>query len=323
MRPAKLPEKLALAVILLAAGCGSDHHVSPWGSRSGPSLAPFVAPPGLAPRLAEIDAETAALRLSLTAEIRLSLPRGGSPRPAVLRGYAGLDPAGRPVHAIRVASERGVVMALGPLAPLDVDRRQPTELVEEAGVLRSGLDLNGDGVVDVVARNEAGVISIFHVDELGSAEYAVTMAAPPSRGVDVDGRTPGLWGQLPVPEGDPIAPKLEAVATFEGGRYQGDAAAARAWHAEKAAALEAAAPPPKDRDDLRLRAALERAWHGILAGRDPEAVLRVLGREPVPVALRAAFDRHVRAVATLVPAGRGMGQSPIDEPRDPANAPSH
>jgi hypothetical protein len=318
MGRAKLPEKLSLAVILLAAACASDHHVSPWGSRAGPSLEAFVAPAGLAPRLAEIDAETAALHLALTAEIRLSLPRGSSSRPAVLRGYSGLDPAGRPIHAIRVASEHGVVMALGPLAPLDLDRRAPTELVQEAGVLRSGLDLNGDGAIDVVARNEAGVISIFHVDELGSAEYAVTMAAPPTRGVDVDGpgddgghpRTPGLWGQLAVPEGDPIAPKLEAVAAFEGGRYQGDAAAARAWHAGKASAIEAAAPPPKERDDLRLRAALERAWHALLAGRDPEAVLRVLGREPVPPSFRASFDRHARTMATLVPPA-------------PANTPSH
>jgi hypothetical protein len=135
------------------------------------------------------------------------------------------------------------------------------------------------------------------------------MVVPPTRGVDVDGR-PGLGGQLPVPEGDPIAPKLEAVAAFEGGRYTGEAAAARAWHAERAAAIEAAPPPPKDRDDLRLRAALEHAWHAVLAGREPEAILRALGRENVPLALRASFDHHARAVATLVPA-------------PPAKTPSH
>jgi hypothetical protein len=313
MRAAKLPEKLALAAILLAAtACASDHHVSPWGSRPGPSLEPFVAPAGLAPRLAEVDAETAAHHLTLTAEIRLSFPRNGAPRPAVLRGYEGLDPAGRPVHAIRVATELGVVMALGPLAPLDLDRRAPTELVQEAGPLRSGLDMNGDGAIDVVARNEAGVLSVFHVDEIGSAEYPVKMAAPPTRGAGIDGH-PVLSGQLPLPEGDPIAPKLEAVAAFDQGRYTEEAAAAKSWHAERSAAIEAAPPPPKDRDDLRLRAALERAWHGILGGGDPEAILRALGREPVPAALRASFDRHAQKVATLVPA----------PPPRPANTPSH
>jgi hypothetical protein len=331
MRRAKLPEKVAPAVSLLAASllmpaCASDHHVSPWGGRPGPSLTPFVVLPGLAPRIAEVDAEAAALRLVMTAEIPLSLSRGGAPHPAVLRGYAGQDAAGRPVHAVRVATELGVVMALGPLGALDLDRSPPTELVEQAGVLRSGLDLNGDGTVDVVARNEAGVLSVFHVDELGSGEYAVSMAAPPTAGVLLDGDPhPALWGHLPVPADDPIAPKLDCVAAFEGGRYTGAAPAARAWHAAKTAALEAAAPPPKDRDDLRLRAALEHAWHALLAAGDPEAVQQALGQQAVPPALRASFDRHARAVATLTASAspRPAPPAPPAPPRPPANGPSH
>jgi formate dehydrogenase alpha subunit len=72
-----------------------------------------------------------------------------------------------------------------------------------------------------------------------------------------------------------------------------------------------AAAPAKGRDDLRLRAALEHAWHALLAGRAPDAILRDLGREPVPAALRVSFERHARAVA-------GVAPSPA-----PANSPSH
>jgi hypothetical protein len=247
-----------------------------------------------------VDREAAALRLSLGAEIRAELPRGRGP--AVIRGYDGHDAAGRPVHAVRVATSLGVVMALGPLDAGDLDRTAPTELVPalEGVRFRSGTDLNGDGLVDVVVKNDAGTLSIWHVDAFGSAAYAIAMAAPPSRGIEIDGDPRlALAGALPVPPGDPIAPELGDVATFAAGGYTDATPAARAWHARLVPApsplLVVPLGPP--RDDVRLRAAVERAWHAVLAGQGAEIVLRALGREPVPAPLRAAFDRHARAVA--------------------------
>jgi hypothetical protein len=308
MRRATLPEKLGLAAALLLAGCGGNHHVSPWGAETGPRLDSFLPREDLAAELALIDAETATLGLILTEEIRAELPPRGSGQPAVLRSYRGLDAAGRAVHAVRVATPRAVVLAVGPLEAADFDRQKATELVPtllvgaggEGGAFRSGTDLNGDGTLDVVLRNDAGALSIWHLGELGSGLYAVRMATPPLRGIDVEGSLGepsgriDLWGQLPLDPADPIAPRLADVATFSAGAYSDDTTAARAWHAR-----EAARPVTAGSDAARLRAALERAWHAVLGGQAPEPVLQALRREPVPQSLRAAFELHVRTIATL------------------------
>jgi hypothetical protein len=310
-----LSEKLALAASLLAGagaggvcagasalglGCASDHHVSPWGAQDAPSLGAFLRPPDLDAELSRVDAETATLGLVRTEEIRAELPPRGSGRMAVLRGYEGRDVAGRKVHAARVATPFGVVLAVGPLDAGDVDRDQPTELVPSlvnegrALAFGSGSDLNGDGSLDVVLRNDAGSISIWHVEPLGAGPYAVYLAAPPTRGVDAegDGRV-ALWAALPVAPGDPIAPRLTDVATFASGAYSDDTPAARAWHAR-----EAASPLPTSVSDaVRLRAALERAWHAIMAGQPPETVLSALRREPAPPPLRPWFEGHLRTLA--------------------------
>jgi hypothetical protein len=253
-----------------------------------------------------IDAETATLGLIQTEEIRAELPPRGSGRTAVLRGYQGVDAAGRRVHAVRVATPRGIVLAVGPLEAADLDRQRATELVPallvgasgEGGAFRSGSDLNGDGTLDVVLRNDAGALSIWHIGELGSGLYAVSMAAPPTRGIDVEGSGRiDLWGQLPVDPADPLAPRLADVATFTGAAYSDDTAAARAWHAREAALL----PPTAGGDAARLRAALERAWHAVLSGRPQEKALETLRRERVPPSLRASFEMHARAIATIPP----------------------
>jgi hypothetical protein len=203
---------------------------------------------------------------------------------------------------VRVATALGVVLALGPLDPGDADRRAATELVPELGAFHSGTDLNGDGLADVLVKNDAGTIEVWRVDRLGSAPYAIEMAVPPSRAEGGEGG--GLLvlaGDVPVPAGDPIAPRFDDVATFAGGRYTDTSDAARAWHEARAPAPSNApvlTPPP---DEARLRAALERAWHAVLAGQSVETVLRALGREPVPLQLRAAFDRHTRTIADKAP----------------------
>ncbi len=260
--------------------------------------------PDLAAQLAVVDAETATLGLIQTEEIRAELPPRGSGKLAVLRGYQGIDAAGRRVHAVRVATPRSVVLAVGPLEAADLDRRRATELVPElvvgahgeGGAFRSGTDLNGDGSLDVVLRNDAGALTLWHLGELGSGVYAVTMAAPPTRGIDVEGSGHiDLWGQLPTDPADPLAPALADVATFVAGAYSDDTPAARAWHAR-----EAARPPPTSVSDaLRLRAALERAWHAVLAGRPADAVLQALRRERVPPSLRASFEANARTVTSI------------------------
>jgi hypothetical protein len=296
MRRATLPEKLAIAAILLASGCASDHHVSPWGGRTGPSFEPFVPRPDLDGRLAVVDAEAAALGLTRAAELRVELPRKAGA--AVIRGYEGRDAAGRPVHAVRVATPLGVVMAVGPLDAGDVDRRQATELVpalHKDGAYRSGTDLAGDGRLAVVLRNDAGTLAIWHVDALGSGPYAVALEAAPVRGIDVDGDgRVDLAGELPVTPDDPIAPHLTDVATFDGGRYSNASPAARAWHAALAAAPAIKAP-----EEARLRAAIERAWHAVLGGAPGEGALRELRRETVAQALRPSFERHAREIAEI------------------------
>lgn len=313
MRGAKVTEKLALAtpgfavaalaaLAVLACGslsCASNHRVSPWGGGELPPLSAFAPRPDLDAQLEAMDREAAAHGLRLEVELRGALPRGAGE--VVVRGYEGVDAVGRRVTAVRVATARGVVMAVGPLAAGDQDRRRATELVPAlvaggepgGGAFASGTDLNGDGAPDVAVRNEAGVLEIWAVRPAGAAPYAVELEAPPTEALDVDGDGwVDLAGRAAVPEGDPIAPVLRDVATFEGDRYTDRSAAARAFHA--AAKSPPAAPPD---DATRLRRAIERAWHARLAGEPRAAVLAALDREAVPLALRVAFAAHRQRVA--------------------------
>ncbi len=296
-------------VSISASARASDHHVSPWGQRPDEAFAAYLRAPDLAVELALVDAETASLGLKATDEIRAELPargaRTGSGEVLVLRGYVGRDAGGRAVHATRAVTARSIVLAVGPLDAGDVDRGHATELcptvppIEGASglVFRSGVDLNGDGLLDVVLRNDAGELSIWHVGAIGSGAYPVISVAPPTRGADVDGDGRlDLWGELPTPPADPIAPRLTDVATFEAGAYSDTTAAARAWHAQAVKPL-----PTKVTDTVRLRAALEHAWHALLSGQPSERASSDLAREPVPPALRASFERHQRAVAAIPP----------------------
>jgi hypothetical protein len=312
MRQPTLPEKPALAASLLlalsacavafASGCASNHHVSPWGERPGPTLAPFLQRPDLAAQLADVDREAAALGLTLTSETPFELPPKGSGHQAALRAYSGKDAAGRPTSAVRVATARGVVLALGPLDVGDADRSRATELVPalaqgDAGVaFASGSDINGDGVADVIVKNGAGAIEIWHVGETGSGPYAITMAVPPARGATVEGsNVVALHGRAPIAPDDPIAPELDDVATFEQGAYSNGTTAARAWHSQRAAKPL----PTRVSDASRARAAIEHAWHAILAGEPADRVRTDLASERVPRALRASFESHSRTIAAL------------------------
>jgi hypothetical protein len=307
----------------LLVGC-SNHQVSPWGP-TGPSLAPFIAAPDLPSQLAAIDAEVGELGLALRHELVGRLPGGGGP--LVVRAYDGADAVHRPIHAVRAATARGVVLALGPLDARDEERRKATELVvsllpaaEGDGAWRSATDLNRDGRLDVVLKNEAGELEIWGIGPTGAGAYELVLAVRATRVEDIDGDgLPDFAGQEVHAAGDPLAPLFDDVATFDGARYVNTTAAARGEHRRKAAVLRAAvqaehdastasssdggaspkpAPAPEPPSEAtRLRRALELAWHALLAGEPRDAIIARLDQEPVSGALRASFAQHR---ATLV-----------------------
>ena len=311
-----VPENLTLAVCLLAGvpACSSNHYVSAWGAKESPRLGAFMERPDLAARLGLVDVETAAHGLKLTSEIPIMLPRGGGP--ARIRGYEGTDTLGRPVHAIRVATARAVVMAVGPLDSRDTGRDVATELVpallvDEGGrggsAFRSGTDLTGDGTIAVVARSEAGELAIWHVTPLGASPYPLAIQGAATRGLDVDGDgRVDLAGELARDRGDTIMARLGDVATFDGVGFSDRTEGARAFHAtlaDAAAPAKAGEPPG---DEVRIRRAVERAWHAVLAGRSKDGALKELQREAVPARLRASFERYVSVISSL-PAVRASG----------------
>jgi hypothetical protein len=332
MRATKVAEKVARLGFLLSAACATDHRVSPWGERP-PPIGVLLRQPDLGRRLAEIDAETAGLGLGLTVELGATLPAARGT--AVVRGYEGADSLGRRVTAVRAATPRGVVLALGPLDPRDLARDAATELVPSLapveggdanqGAWRSGTDLNGDGLPDVVARGESGALEVWSLDLFGANRYPVELEATPTSALDVDGDgRPDLSGRVAVPEGDPLAPELDDVATADERGWSHASAGARAFHDAHArrlappppppppepehkpapagdkpppdASTSAKKPPPAPPDDARLRRALERAWHRLLSGEPREGVLADLDRERVPPALRASFEAWRRRV---------------------------
>jgi hypothetical protein len=309
-----LAEKAGVLARLLvlaqaALGCAGDHHVSPWGAEPSRVLEAYMRPPDLGAQLALMDAETKTLGLVKTSETEFALgPKQGGQK-GMLRAYEGRDVGGRPVHAVRVATGHGIVLALGPLEAGDLDRSLATELVPallgssdgnagSSGVaFSSGTDLNGDGSPDVVVRNEAGALAIWRVGELGSGAYEITMVTPATSAIDVDqdGRI-DLFGQVPLDPRDPIAPRLTDVATFDGAGYSDSTPSARAWHAHEA---ETRPARKGDADAVRLRSAIERAWHGILAGTPRETVLADLEREKAPASLATSLEMHRRRIVSL------------------------
>ncbi|MCK6593030.1 MAG: VCBS repeat-containing protein, partial [Polyangiaceae bacterium] len=120
MRARTVAEKSAWAATVLVfaglSGCGEPDPPR-FGSALFPPLSAYLGQPDLEAQLRAVESETGALGLTLVKELRGELARAAGPM--VVRAYTGRDALGRETHAVRVATSRGVVMALGPLAASD------------------------------------------------------------------------------------------------------------------------------------------------------------------------------------------------------------
>lgn len=258
---------IVLCLVVVLAGCGSDHQVSPWPRDV--SLRTLMQPRDLESHLARIDDEMRAEGLVLDVEIDGELEDG---EPFRIRAYRGHDDLGNVKKALRVATRYGVVMALGPTSSQEAMQGVDDSFVPalgEDGTWKSGTDLNGDGLPDVLV-SRSGEVEIWGLHAKGASPYPIDALAPLTGAIDIDedGR-PDLIGRVPVPPGDAIAPRLVDVVTFEDGRYSGATRSARAFHLRQLAETsEAGRLSPQER--------VERAWHVLRAGRDGKKELEAL-----------------------------------------------
>lgn len=252
----------------------------------------------------------------MTFEARGKLPNAGGP--VVVRAYEGRDALGRPTHAVRAATPRGIIMAAGPRAVPDLDPSglaPATELIPalvpdanggSGGAFQAATDLNGDTYPDIVLRNEEGLMEVWRLGSIGATRYDVRMEVPPTIAMDADeDGTIDLAGVVRGAAGDVLAPELIDFAIFDGSIYTDASQAAKSVHAQRAKALEAlqsapsqspsppeSAPKAPVSDEVRLRRALLLAWHSILSGKPRADALKRLEQEAVPAPLQPEFDRY-------------------------------
>lgn len=289
---------------LAGAACGGRPTISPWGTAGRPRLADYAMRPDLEAHLASIDED--ARRFGLTEVFRTEAkdPRSGERLVAVaLRGE---DAMGRAVHATRVASPWGIVLARGPLDLRDIRRIDATELLREVAgpggevfPLTPLGDLLRTSGSHVVLRSDHGALEVWRIEPRAGLQVPVVLDVPPTEVRDVDGD--GLFdlaGRVPQREGDPIAPTFVDVATWSGAAFTHGTPAAKSWHAARRD-MARAARSTATTDADRLRRELEVAWHSMLAGDDPGRVVARLDEERPPVGLRAAFDDHGRRIARI------------------------
>lgn len=295
---------LAAAAAIASAACDGGPRVSPWGSAGRPRLADYAVKPDLEAHLATIDDDARRLGLAEVFRVEAEDPRSGDMLVAVaLRGE---DAVGRPLHATRIASPWGVVLARGPLDIRDVRRIAATELLREVAGPAGEVfpvpplsDLTRGGGSHVVLRSDRGALEVWRVDARAGTQLPVVLDVPATEVRDVDGD--GLFdlaGRVPMREGDPLAPAFIDVATWSGAAYTHGTRAARAWHAARRD-LARAARGTASGEEERLRRELEAAWHAMLAGDEPERVVAVLDQQRPSVRLRTSFDDHGRRIARI------------------------
>lgn len=286
--------------------CSSDHHVSPYPPIDAALL--LRSPSDLEGQLARALRETSAQGLTETRRIPGKLPGGTS---FVALGFEGRSPTGARIHATRVVTPNGIVLALGPPSFPLADPAEPTELLPALlaeGGFPSGVDLTGDGAPDVALRAADGTLAVFRVESLGATRYPCRMALAPTRAMEVngDGRA-DLASFVPVPDRDPLAPELVDVAIGGPGGFDGEGEAAAAFHrrlAERPPPAEGAPPA------MVLRHALETAFHAIRAGAAPREALvaadDVAARlAPLPAALAPSWVRWRGFLESRVTRGTG------------------
>ncbi|WP_156338578.1 VCBS repeat-containing protein [Chondromyces crocatus] len=302
------------ACLLFVTACGGNHSVSPWGGGEAPPPSVLIQASDLGAQLQIIDQETAARGLTVVTELRGNLPRGGGE--VVARGYRGVDRLGRPITAVRVVSSRGLVLTLGPRSLRDLDHFRATELLahpllgdvplDDDDIQRASLgDLNGDGSLDVVLRSEAGTLEVWSLRAFSATPYPIELTTLPTLALDIEPGSGLSLGGRPQPvETDQLQPDLLEIATFESGRYTGQSAAARAYHARRARELttESRSPstePTAPDETTRLRRAIERAWYTLLAGRPRTEVLTALDKERVSSEHEGVFAAYRTRIARM------------------------
>jgi hypothetical protein len=291
LRPPRCAVLLRPALLLLGA-CISDHHVSPFPPIDlATALRPADDLPG---QLARASREAQASGLRETLRIEGKLPGGHA---FVALGFSGTDAAGLPTHATRVVTPASVVLALGPARVVLQEPPRPDELLpalHASGAFPSGVDLTGDRSPDVALRASDGVLAVYRIDLQGSAPYPIVLRARPTRVLDLDedGR-PDLAGAPPIPDGDPIRPEFLDIAVADGAAFRNDHPAVIAHHR---ALADAPPPPPTTPLPQRLRAAMERTFHGACAGDPLTLTLQpvadlVAANHPLPEPLAASWSR--------------------------------
>jgi hypothetical protein len=253
-----------LALLVVAAGCGSDHHVSPWPKDV--SLQSLMRASTMEEHLERVAAEMQVEGLALEHEVCGELEESET---FCIRAYRGHDDLGSQRRAVRVATRYGVVMALGPTSSHDAMRGVEVALVPslEEG-WKSGSDLNGDGMPDVVVARSGGALEVWGLHARGASPYPIDALVPVTGAMDVDGDgRPDLMGTVSVPPGEALVPSLVEVVSFAGGRYRYDTPSVRAFHAQRAREIAG---------DRSGAAHVARAWHALRSGKDPAKVMKAL-----------------------------------------------
>ena len=265
-------------------GCGAGPQVSAWGPGGTPPLTLVAEKPDLAKWQRAIEGETAAAGVTQTNAASITAPDGG--RYWVAR-YRGEDRLGRATHAVRVASPRGVVLALGPadeLAPSSALGEAPLTLPDGRNL---PADLDGDGALELPVQARDGSLTLFRLAPDGAYEVPIR-ARTPARALVVTAGGVALCS----PHVPPAGPRLCDLALPEGGAFSAFGPNARRAH-RALAELLAAAPrgeTPEQRDE-RL---LERAFHRLRAG-EPVGAVRI----ELAVSQAATSERKERAAAAV------------------------
>jgi hypothetical protein len=290
---------VSIAMCCSVVACGAGPEVSPWGSLGRPNLSLYAERPDLEGWLARIDEETARSGLSLAEELRAKDPASGSE--LVMRSYVGTDPVGRTLHATRVASPFGVVLAVGPLEPRD-GRDRAVELVPwldlGAGqVWRSPTDIDGDESFELLLQAPSGALELWSLGARGAAPLAHDLPCTPDRviplepGVGLGCARPGLSRST--------KPELVEIATPRAGRLSRSAPEARAWHARRRDQRRSASSGADV--STALTRAIERCFHALAAGDEPATALRELSQLDVEPTLRNERDAYVERLERWFP----------------------